>query len=480
MGVKQGDAMAAVLFILVMQAMAETLTPLWEEASIVSPEFHFHKETKACYGKMKGQNVKTKGTTFALFLSLYVDDGSFMFETKEDMKKGATVLYHHMKRFGLLMHIGKDGGKSKTEALYIAPPGSSATDADRSKIIVDHTDQGYVTFNQKFTYLGSIITEDLDDGAEIRARIGKANGILHSLNNLWRSKGLSLNMKKQFFIATIVNILLWGCESLTLRAADLKKMDVFLHKGIRHVLNISRWRQATERLRNSDLRKRLDNIATIQETIEERRLDWLGNVARQPDTNLPKRLLTAWIANPRNSCGQKLTLRDSNAAAINRMLVYNEILTSPSNECPSKTWIPLAKERNSWSTLIYKRRNDRIKQKNLEDNCARRAARQAEQTPDEASFQDPNSPSQSSPLSRTPSSPFSQTHSSPFSQTPSSPLSQTHSSPFSQTPSSPLSRDQSSQLPSFNSLPPLCALPPSTCARLASYMTDDIASRTLL
>jgi hypothetical protein len=54
MGVKQGDAMAAVLFILVMQAMTETLTPLLEEAKIATPEFRFHKETRAFYGKMKG------------------------------------------------------------------------------------------------------------------------------------------------------------------------------------------------------------------------------------------------------------------------------------------------------------------------------------------------------------------------------------------------------------------------------------------
>jgi hypothetical protein len=125
-----------------------------------------------------------------------------------------------------------------------------------------------------------------------------------------------------------------------LRTADLKKMEVFHHKGIRHVLNISKWHQATDRLKNIDLRRKLDGIATIQETIEERRLDWLGNVARQPDNNLPRRLLTARTAHPRNNCGQKHTLRDSNTAAINRMLLYNDIEAAPSNECPSKTWIP--------------------------------------------------------------------------------------------------------------------------------------------
>jgi hypothetical protein len=68
-----------------------------------------------------------------------------------------------------------------------------ASEADRSKIVVDRTDQGYVTFNRRFTYLGSIITDDLEDSAEIHARIGKYyNGILHGLNNLWRSKGVSV------------------------------------------------------------------------------------------------------------------------------------------------------------------------------------------------------------------------------------------------------------------------------------------------
>jgi hypothetical protein len=96
------------------------------------------------------------------------------------------------------------------------PPGAMASDTDRSKVFIENTYQGYVTFNRRFTYLGSIITNDLEDRAEIHSRIEKENGILNSLNNLWRSKGLSVSMKKQFYIATVVNIVLWGCESLTI------------------------------------------------------------------------------------------------------------------------------------------------------------------------------------------------------------------------------------------------------------------------
>jgi hypothetical protein len=68
-----------------------------------------------------------------------------------------------MERFRLLMHIGKDGSKFKTEAVYIPPPDMEASDSDRDKIVIDRTDQEYVTFNRRFTYLGSIITDDLRD-----------------------------------------------------------------------------------------------------------------------------------------------------------------------------------------------------------------------------------------------------------------------------------------------------------------------------
>jgi hypothetical protein len=140
MGIKQGDGMAAILFILMMQAMAESLTPLWDQANIAMSKFHFHKETKGCYyGKMKGQNYKMKGTMCELFLSLYVDDGSFIFESRSDMKKGTAILLHHMKHFVLLMRIGRDGGKLKTGALYIPTPRTIITDADKSKIFVDNT-----------------------------------------------------------------------------------------------------------------------------------------------------------------------------------------------------------------------------------------------------------------------------------------------------------------------------------------------------
>jgi hypothetical protein len=55
----------------------------------------FHEETKLYREQMNKQGLKAKRVRFDLFLLLYIDTGSFLFETKQGMAKGASIL----KRF---------------------------------------------------------------------------------------------------------------------------------------------------------------------------------------------------------------------------------------------------------------------------------------------------------------------------------------------------------------------------------------------
>jgi hypothetical protein len=116
-GVKQGDTMEPVLFIVLMQAMAETLEDKWKTADIQSVDLRHFKDTPKHHGCMHGQAWKAKGTTFNLNKILYVDDGVFVFNTKGDMIKGAKILRRHMACFGLIMHIGR-GGKNQRQKPY--------------------------------------------------------------------------------------------------------------------------------------------------------------------------------------------------------------------------------------------------------------------------------------------------------------------------------------------------------------------------
>jgi hypothetical protein len=114
-GVRQGDVMAPVLFIVLMQAMAESLDDEWKAADIETVDLCHFMDTPTHRGHMHGQAWNTKGTTFNINHILYVDDGMFIFDKRSDMIKVTVIVRKHMLRFGLLMHFGKDGKKSKTE-----------------------------------------------------------------------------------------------------------------------------------------------------------------------------------------------------------------------------------------------------------------------------------------------------------------------------------------------------------------------------
>ena len=350
-GVKQGDAMAPVLFIVLMQAMAETLKSEWEEADIQAKELRHFKDTPTHRGRMHGQDWKAKGTPFTIDHILYVDDGVFIFDSKNDMEKGARILKTHMARFGLIMHIGRDGKKSKTEAVYFPPPGVETTPEDVSQFGVDD-DQGYITFTQKFQYLGSLFNTDLKDDREVTARINKANLLLRSLTNVWRNKNITLKTKVIFYKAFCLNTILWGCESIILTATIEHKLETFQHKAIRFILNINMHQVKDERMKNEKVRAMFGNIDKVCDFATRRRLDYIGHVLRQDDKKLTKKLLTCWIRCARTCGGQQSTLKDANFHAINSLLLSNNLPVS--KDCPTASWAKEALDPAVWNMRVKK------------------------------------------------------------------------------------------------------------------------------
>ncbi len=49
---------------------------------------------------------------------------------------GASYLHNHLRKFGLLMHVGNGAVLSKTEAMYFPPPRVEYSAADTSRIDV--------------------------------------------------------------------------------------------------------------------------------------------------------------------------------------------------------------------------------------------------------------------------------------------------------------------------------------------------------
>ncbi len=76
---------------------------------------------------------------------------------------------------------------------------------------------GYVTFCHTFKYLGSRISYNLQDDADIEARLAAANQSMGALKEVWRNPHLDTYRKYLLFRAIPVNLLLWGCENWSLR-----------------------------------------------------------------------------------------------------------------------------------------------------------------------------------------------------------------------------------------------------------------------
>ena len=107
---------------------------------------------------------------------------------------------------------------------------------------------GIVSFTRKFRYLGSLISYNLRDDEDIKARIAAANASMGALKEIWSNPHLDTYNKYLLFRV------LWGCESWSLRQSLLDKLEVFLHKSIRCILKISMSRVINKKLRNEQVR----------------------------------------------------------------------------------------------------------------------------------------------------------------------------------------------------------------------------------
>eukprot|EP00957_Ditylum_brightwellii_P113839 8679177-Ditylum_brightwellii.AAC.1 len=76
------------------------------------------------------------------------------------------------------MHIGQNGGPSKTDTVIFAAPGKKYKDYDTKNVPVSN---GYITFTQQFKYLCSILSWDLNDCPDLENHTLQAHKALQAM-----------------------------------------------------------------------------------------------------------------------------------------------------------------------------------------------------------------------------------------------------------------------------------------------------------
>ena len=124
----------------------------------------------------------------------------------------------------------------------------------------------------KFTYLGNSISSTEKD---IYTRLSKAWTASDRLSITWKSD-LTDKIKRSFFQATVVSILLYGCTTCTRTKRLKKKLDGSYTRMLRAILNKS-WQQHPTR------HQQYGHLPPITKTIKVRRTRHAGHCWRSKD-----------------------------------------------------------------------------------------------------------------------------------------------------------------------------------------------------
>ena len=135
----------------------------------------------------------------------------------------------------------------------------------------------------------------------------------------------------------VVSILLYGCESWTMTAETIKRVQTFEFKCFRRLLNIP-WQA---HMTNELVLTQITSLAGPQEpllaTVKRRKLSWFGHVTRH--NSLPKTILQGTVEGGRKRGRQVKSWMD-NIKEWTRM--------------DSPTLIRKAEDRNGWRYLTHK------------------------------------------------------------------------------------------------------------------------------
>ena len=201
--------------------------------------------------KKRSRRYPAKTITDAVF----TDDIALLANTPNQ----AETLLHSLERAaaGIGLHVNAH----KTEFMCFNRKGDISTPDRNSLKVVD-----------KFTYLGSSVSSTEKD---IGTRLTKAWKAIDRLSIICKSN-LTDKMKRSFFLAAVVSILLYGCTTWTLTKRLKKKLDGNYTRMLRAILNKS-WQQHPTR------HQLYGHLPPITKTIQARRTRHAGHCWRSKD-----------------------------------------------------------------------------------------------------------------------------------------------------------------------------------------------------
>ena len=132
-----------------------------------------------------------------------------MAESEEDLKSLLMKMKEQSEKVGLKLNI------QKTKIMASGPIASWQIDGETVEIVSD------------FILWGSKITADGDCSHEIKRCLLLGRKVMTNLDSIFKSRDITLPTKVHLVKAVVFPVVMYGCESWTVKKAECQRIDAF-------------------------------------------------------------------------------------------------------------------------------------------------------------------------------------------------------------------------------------------------------------
>ena len=210
-----------------------------------------------------------------------------MAESKEELKCLLMQVKEESEKVGLKLNI------QKTKIMASGPITSWEIDGETVKTVLD------------FIFLGSKITADGDCSHEIKRRLLLGRKVMTNLDSILKSRDITLPTKVCLVKAMVFPVVMYGCESWTVKKAENGRIDAFELWCWRRLLRVP-W---TARRSNQSILKEISPGISLEGMMPELKLQYFGHLMQRVDS-LKKSLILGGIGGWRRRGRQRMRWLD--------------------------------------------------------------------------------------------------------------------------------------------------------------------------
>ena len=217
----------------------------------------------------------------------YADDTTLMGENEEELKS-------------LLMKVKEESEKvvlklnsQKTKIMASGPITSWEIDGETVDTVAD------------YIFLDSKITADGDCSHEIKRHLLLGRKFVTNLDSILKSRDITLPAKARLVKAMVFPVVMYGCESWTVKKAERQRIDAFKLWCWRRLLRVP-W---TARRSNQSILKEISPRCSLEGMMLKLKLQYFGQLMQRVDS-LEKTLMLGGIGGRRRTGRQRMRWLD--------------------------------------------------------------------------------------------------------------------------------------------------------------------------